>query len=221
MASKSCICGGKKVSNVCNRCAFTKTNNIVICGKPGSGKSTKALEMLGDGILWDLDLIAESLNPQFADYHSRPDDVVSLLLTLRQVIVAKARKTDRPVIIVVSRLNTARAIANTIGAELIDLDNDKTKRAVQPKRTGQQKETVKRHIKGQPKTYGYRWEQFRKFYLTEYPLCNDCEQSGRVTPAAELHHVMKVADHPELQFDPLNIMALCKSCHSKRTAKGE
>ena len=67
--------------------------------------------------------------------------------------------------------------------------------------------------------YGARWRRIRRMHLCANPLCEDCRAQGRVTPATEVHHVVPLRDggtHGET-----NLRALCKSCHSKRTARGE
>ena len=69
--------------------------------------------------------------------------------------------------------------------------------------------------------YDRRWRRFRESFLAQRPLCEDCGIEGRVTEAAEVHHIKKLADAPELKFDPQNCMALCKTCHNTRTARGE
>lgn len=58
-------------------------------------------------------------------------------------------------------------------------------------------------------------------FLAEHPLCVDCLVSPRMEPATEVHHIRKLRDHPTLRLDPANCMALCRSCHSIRTARGE
>ena len=70
-------------------------------------------------------------------------------------------------------------------------------------------------------TYGRQWKAFRLRYLIEQPLCVDCIEDGRLEPATEVHHRVKVKDEPQLQYDHDNLMALCKGCHSIRTARGE
>ena len=58
-------------------------------------------------------------------------------------------------------------------------------------------------------------------YLSEHPLCMDCMEAGKVEAAAEVHHMRKAQAHHELRLDADNLMALCKVCHSARTARGE
>lgn len=69
--------------------------------------------------------------------------------------------------------------------------------------------------------YDKKWEKVRKMFLKEHPLCEDCLRYGVYTPAQEVHHIEKVKDRPDRRLDPTNLMALCKACHNRRTAKGE
>jgi 5-methylcytosine-specific restriction protein A len=65
--------------------------------------------------------------------------------------------------------------------------------------------------------YTYRWAKIRKAFLIKYPLCHDCLERGEITAADEVHHITPLAEGGTHNFD--NLMALCKSCHSKRTMK--
>lgn len=65
-----------------------------------------------------------------------------------------------------------------------------------------------------------RWRRLRQAYLSAHPLCEDCEQAGRTTPANEVHHIRPIErcagrpiDMQELAFNPCNLRALCKACH--------
>lgn len=69
--------------------------------------------------------------------------------------------------------------------------------------------------------YDRAWERFRAWVLSVRPLCEDCEAIGRASAANEVHHVARLRDRPELRLDPGNVRALCKSCHSQRTGRGE
>jgi 5-methylcytosine-specific restriction endonuclease McrA len=43
----------------------------------------------------------------------------------------------------------------------------------------------------------------------------------RVTVATDVHHIQKLTLRPDLKYDETNLMALDKSCHQVRTARGE
>lgn len=83
----------------------------------------------------------------------------------------------------------------------------------------------KLYDKNRPNSYqrGYdsSWKVVRKYHLENNPLCNDCLKEGRYVGGNEIHHIKKLAEFPHLRDDPNNLMTLCKSCHSKRTAAGE
>jgi 5-methylcytosine-specific restriction enzyme A len=69
--------------------------------------------------------------------------------------------------------------------------------------------------------YDGAWQRFREWYVRRHPLCVDCLAEDRVTAVEEVHHIAKVAEHPELKLVESNCMALCKPCHSIRTNRGE
>ena len=66
-----------------------------------------------------------------------------------------------------------------------------------------------------------RWKQLRKSILDAYPLCQRCQQEGRLTAAQEVHHVRPVeeaityADKMQRMYDAHNLQALCHDCHVK------
>ena len=67
--------------------------------------------------------------------------------------------------------------------------------------------------------YGRRWQRLRQKYLQENPLCTECYKYSVMTPSREVHHIEPHNNNPELLFDEQNLMALCKSCHSKMTGQ--
>ena len=62
------------------------------------------------------------------------------------------------------------------------------------------------------KRYGKEWRRIRNRYIAAHPLCEKCQQTGRVTPAQEVHHIKPLAEGGTHAED--NLMALCSSCHS-------
>lgn len=70
--------------------------------------------------------------------------------------------------------------------------------------------------------YDHKWRAVRILKLQRNPFCQDCEAAGFfLMPATEPHHIKKVSEFPELRLDIGNLISLCKSCHSKRTRRGE
>jgi len=67
------------------------------------------------------------------------------------------------------------------------------------------------------KRYGRAWKRIRDRYITEHPLCEQCQKEGRLTPAEEVHHIVPLSKGGTNAFD--NLMSLCTSCHSAITAR--
>lgn len=77
--------------------------------------------------------------------------------------------------------------------------------------------------RGDAKSRGYdqNWRDARDFYLHDHPLCEDCVEQGYFDRAAEEVHHMVALRNGGARLDPENFRGLCKSCHSKRTTRGE
>lgn len=67
--------------------------------------------------------------------------------------------------------------------------------------------------------YGYQWRKLRARFLNRHPLCAQCRLNGKYTSATEVHHIKPLADGGT--NDESNLMALCKSCHSRITLTTE
>jgi 5-methylcytosine-specific restriction protein A len=69
--------------------------------------------------------------------------------------------------------------------------------------------------------YDADWRRFRAWFVSRHPLCADCLEENRYTPTAEVHHVIKLRDAPHLRLVEDNCRGLCRTHHSRRTAKGQ
>ena len=67
------------------------------------------------------------------------------------------------------------------------------------------------------KRYGRAWKRIRDRYIKAHPLCEECEKQGRLTPAEEVHHIRPLSKGGGNEKS--NLMALCKSCHSRITVE--
>ena len=65
------------------------------------------------------------------------------------------------------------------------------------------------------------WRRASKAFLRENFLCVDCKAQGRETLATEVHHEAAHRGDHEIFWDQTGWRALCKPCHSRRTARGE
>lgn len=69
--------------------------------------------------------------------------------------------------------------------------------------------------------YDNSWRTVRMQHLLNHPLCEDCLKNKKYEPATDVHHIKKLADNKNLRDVSENLMSLCHSCHSVRTANGE
>ena len=67
------------------------------------------------------------------------------------------------------------------------------------------------------KRYNGAWPAIRRGFISAHPLCEMCRREGRVTAAAEVHHIVPLSAGGT--HDESNLMALCKPCHSRITAR--
>lgn len=67
------------------------------------------------------------------------------------------------------------------------------------------------------KRYGRTWKRIRDRYIAAHPLCESCQQEGKLTPAQEVHHIQPLSQGGTNAVN--NLMSLCSSCHSAITAK--
>ena len=97
---------------------------------------------------------------------------------------------------------------------------------------------TKRHRNQTRQQRGYteQWYRFRRNALANpedydlpatFAFCHDCmsrgygDLVGRLTPTVDIHHKIHMSVRPDLQYVPSNLVGLCKSCHAKRTARGQ
>lgn len=88
-----------------------------------------------------------------------------------------------------------------------------------PLRQAGQREHDERRGSAAGRGYDRRWQRVRQRYLVQHPLCVACLATGRVVPATDVDHIQ-----PRRRGgsdDEHNLQALCHSCHSAKTARGE
>lgn len=66
--------------------------------------------------------------------------------------------------------------------------------------------------------YDRRWMRLRRWFLARHPLCAHCLKRGFTTPATEVDHIKPLREGGA-RLDQSNLQALCKSCHSRKTAR--
>jgi 5-methylcytosine-specific restriction protein A len=73
----------------------------------------------------------------------------------------------------------------------------------------------------QQRGYGRPWRKARQAYLRRNPLCVLHLAAGRTEAATEVDHIIPHRGDMELFWDRDNWQALCKSCHDRKTGRGE
>ena len=69
----------------------------------------------------------------------------------------------------------------------------------------------------QPRPYDLRrWRRLRAAQLALEPLCRLCQESGLLTAARDVDHIVPIADGGAFD-DPANFRSLCHECHSPVT----
>ena len=69
----------------------------------------------------------------------------------------------------------------------------------------------------QQRGYDAAWQRVRLVVLAEEPLCTFCAHAGLTTAATEVDHI----DGNSRNNERTNLRALCKCCHSARTARDQ
>ena len=65
----------------------------------------------------------------------------------------------------------------------------------------------------------HKWQKLRAMYLSQHPVCEECEKNGKTSLAKVVHHVVPIEDAKDiimmerLAYDWHNLMALCDECH--------
>jgi 5-methylcytosine-specific restriction protein A len=67
--------------------------------------------------------------------------------------------------------------------------------------------------------YNRRWQKARVTFLMRSPLCKHCADAGLVVAATDVDHIIPHKGDQALFWDSSNWQSLCKSCHSKKTAR--
>ncbi len=67
--------------------------------------------------------------------------------------------------------------------------------------------------KNTKKMYKGNWPKIRARFVKENPYCTECLKAGLLTPTEHVHHIKPLSEGGT--HEKSNLMALCKSCHSR------
>ncbi len=99
-----------------------RAERIVVTGTTGSGKTTYVNQRRRRGdVVWDWDAVLETLTGQ--QKHEQPRrDMISALTAMRDTLLVELLYVKRKAWVIASNKETARGIANVIGARMVDCD---------------------------------------------------------------------------------------------------
>jgi 5-methylcytosine-specific restriction protein A len=69
------------------------------------------------------------------------------------------------------------------------------------------------------KLYDRKWRSYTAVYLANHPYCAECLKRGKHVNATQVDHIKPHKGDMTLFWDTKNHQGLCKSCHSRKTAK--
>lgn len=67
--------------------------------------------------------------------------------------------------------------------------------------------------KDSKRRYGRAWKRIRDKYVSMHPFCEVCYEKGSLVETEEVHHKKPLSEGGTHERD--NLIALCKSCHSR------
>ena len=62
------------------------------------------------------------------------------------------------------------------------------------------------------------WRKLRKMKLDQDPMCEICQQQGKLTPAQMVDHIVPI-NKGGAPLDLDNLQSLCNACHAIKSAK--
>ena len=77
---------------------------------------------------------------------------------------------------------------------------------------------VDKRLSAWQRGYDSTWQKLRNAFIKRNPLCVYCMKTGVIKPAEEIDHIVPHKGDNVLRLSESNLQALCKQCHSRKTA---
>lgn len=65
---------------------------------------------------------------------------------------------------------------------------------------------------------GRRWRKLRAYFLAKNPLCKECKENDRITPATVVDHIKPIREGGGA-YDFNNLQALCQHHHAVKSGR--
>lgn len=82
-----------------------------------------------------------------------------------------------------------------------------------------QRQDVQHRGSSTARGYDSSWRRLRAAYAAQHHWCEDCLANDKRVPTAIVDHVQPHRGDEALRLDWNNLRALCRGCHSRKTAK--
>lgn len=207
-------------------------NVYVVHGAPLSGKTTYVQERKGpNDLVFDFDLVMAAISG--LPIHEHNERLVGYVLDIRDLIIARLKSENKigNAWIITTRI-TDRFKQSLIGlnAEYIEMKIDKhtAKKRLRDNPDGRDIEMWEKVIDNYfMATQDYsafykskKWERKRIAILKRDGYkCREASRYGQVVAANTVHHIIPIAERPDLKLDDRNLISLTETNHERMHVK--
>lgn len=203
-----------------------KVKTYVIHGAPLSGKTTYVNSHKGtNDLIYDYDLIMSAISGNHM--HNHNNSLMYYVLDIKDLIISKAKSEqdiDNLWVITTNVTDDFKRSLVGLNAEYIEMKvsigtakdrlySNPDGRDIKEWEEAINRYFVRTHDNG--KFYKTtRWKDKRKAILKrDGYYCQQCKRYGKTVEATNVHHIMPLAERPDLKLNNNNLISLCDSCH--------
>ena len=204
----------------------------VVHGPPLSGKSTYVQQHRGSNdLVFDFDLVMAALTGKPAHEHN--EHLVSYVVDIRDLIIARLKSEenlDTAWIITTRVTDQLKQSLVGLNAEYIEIKADihTVKERLRQDPDGRDidewTQAINRYYAATEDYSSFykskRWERKRLAVLKrDQYLCQNAARFGKTEAANTVHHVIPIAERPDLKLDDRNLISLSEDAHGRMHLK--